>query len=267
MSTVQTATRTYDTRSHGIADTKTMLRRNLLHAKRYPGLATSVVLMPIILLLMFNYIFGGALKEATGDAKYIDYLAPGMMLMVPAFVCAGLAVMVASDMTKGIVSRFRSMSISQSAMLNGQVIGTAIQALLGVIAMTLVAFAVGFRTNANPLEWLAALGLIVLVTIALNWLAVGIGLIAQTPESAGNLPLPITMLPFLGSGLVPTDTMPAGVRQFAEYQPFSPITETLRGLLMGTEIGKNGILAIAWCVALAVLGYLWSNAMFRRRAN
>ncbi|MEU0543340.1 ABC transporter permease [Nocardia sp. NPDC005978] len=246
-------------------DSKTMLRRNMVHAKRYPAMTFSMILMPIVLLLVFNYVFGGALGASTG--RYIDYLTPGMMLIIPAYMIAGVAVSMCTDMTKGIVNRFRTMHISQSSILTGQVVGSWIQGMLGVAAMTGVAVLAGFRPSASPVEWLAAIGLIGLVFFALNWLGVAFGLVAQTPESASNMPMPILLLPFLGSGLVPTDTMPAGVRHFAEYQPFTPITETLRGLLMGTEIGNNGIMALAWCTGIAVLGFCWSTSLFRRRAD
>ncbi|WP_405487023.1 ABC transporter permease [Nocardia sp. NBC_00511] len=247
-----------------LTDSRTMVRRNLVHAKRYPGMTVSMIVMPVVLLLVFNYVFGGALKSSTGGS-YIDYLTPGMMLIIPAYMVAGIAVSVASDMTKGIIDRFRTMHFSQPSVLTGHVVGTWIQGLLGVSAMTLVALAVGFRPHADAVGWIAALGLIALTLFALNWLGVGFGLIASTPESASNMPMPILLLPFLGSGLVPTDTMPAGVKQFAEYQPFTPITETLRGLLMGGAIGHNGILAVGWCVALGAFGYLWSTSVFRRR--
>ncbi|MEV6770678.1 ABC transporter permease [Nocardia sp. NPDC051030] len=254
------------TATHTFADSATMLRRNLVHAKRYPALTGGVIIMPVVMLLMFNYIFGGALEKATDGVKYINYLTPGMMLMIPAYITVGLAVLVATDMTKGIVNRFRTMHISQSAVLVGHAVGSWIQGMLGVVVMTLVAVLLGFRSHdANLLEWLAAFGLIGLLIFSLNWLGIAFGLAAKTPESASNLPMPLVMLPFLGSGLVPTGTMPAGVKQFAEYQPFTPITETLRGLLMGTGIGHNGIMALAWCVGLSVVGYFWSTALFKRR--
>ncbi|WP_067694951.1 ABC transporter permease [Nocardia jejuensis] len=253
---------------HRLADAKTMLRRNLLHAKRYPGLAGGIIIMPVVLLLLFNYIFGGALEKATDGVKYIDYLTPGMMLMIPAYITVGLAVLVATDMTKGIVNRFRTMHISQTAMLTGHAVGSWIQGMLGVTLMTLVALLLGFRSHdAGVLEWVAAFGLIGLLVFSLNWLGIAFGLAAKTPESASNLPMPIVMLPFLGSGLVPTGTMPNGVKQFAEYQPFSSITETLRGLLMGTEIGHNGPLALAWCVVIALAGFFWSTSLFKRRTH
>ncbi|MGK8485218.1 ABC transporter permease [Nocardia asiatica] len=252
--------------SYALADSATMLRRNLLHVKRYPSMTFSIIVMPTVLLLVFNFVFGGALEKSSGG-NYIDYLAPGMLLLLPAYLTVSVAVSIATDTSKGIVNRFRTMDITQSAMLTGHVVGALIQAMIGVAAMVGVALLIGFRPNANPVEWLAVFGLLALVTFALTWLSVALGLLAPNPESASNTPFPLVMLPFLGSGLVATDTMPAGLRQFAEYQPFTPITETVRGLLMGTEIGANGIVSLAWCVGIAVAGYLWSSSIFRRQTR
>ncbi|MET8877651.1 ABC transporter permease [Nocardia sp. NPDC004604] len=251
------------TTAYALADSKTMLRRNLLHAKRYPSMTISIIVMPILLLLIFNFVFGGALEKSSGG-NYIDYLAPGMLLLIPAYMTAGVAVSVCTDTTKGIVNRFRTMAISQPSFLAGHVVGALIQALLGIAAMVGVALLVGFRPSANVIEWIAAFGLLAMLVLALTWLAVGMGLVASTPESASNMPFPLIMLPFLGSGLVGTDTMPVGLRQFAEYQPFTPITETIRGLLMGTEIGNSGIISIAWCIGLGLVGYFWSTSVFRK---
>ncbi|WP_039803019.1 ABC transporter permease [Nocardia araoensis] len=252
--------------SYALADSATMLRRNLVRAKRYPSMTFGVIVMPTVLLLVFNFVFGGALEKSSGG-NYIDYLAPGMLLMIPAYMTVSVAVSVATDTTKGIVNRFRTMDIAQSAMLTGHVVGALIQALIGIAAMTGVALLIGFRPNANPVEWLAVFALLAAVMFALTWLSVALGLLAPNPESASNSPFPLVMLPFLGSGLVATDTMPAGLRQFAEYQPFTPFTETIRGLLMGTEIGDNGIVSLAWCVGLAAVGYLWSSSIFRRQTR
>ncbi|WP_454199884.1 ABC transporter permease [Nocardia sp. Marseille-Q1738] len=252
--------------SYALADSATMLRRNLVRAKRYPSMTFGVIVMPTILLLVFNFVFGGALEKSSGG-NYIDYLAPGMLLMIPAYMTVSVAVSVATDTTKGIVNRFRTMDIAQSAMLTGHVVGALIQALAGIAAMVAIAVLIGFRPNANLPEWIAAFALLALIMVALTWLSVALGLLAPNPESASNTPFPLVMLPFLGSGLVATDTMPAGLRQFAEYQPFTPFTETLRGLLMGTEIGNNGIIAVAWCVGITVAGYLWSSSIFRRQTR
>ncbi|MFC4374017.1 ABC transporter permease [Nocardia halotolerans] len=251
---------------HPFADTMTMLRRNIIHAKRYPSMTFSIVIMPIVLLLVFNYVFGGALEKSSGG-NYIDYLAPGMMLLLPAYMTVSVAVSIATDASKGIVNRFRVMSISQSSMLTGHVLGALLQAVGGILAMTAVALLIGFRPDANAVEWVAALGLLMLVTFAFSWFAIALGLLSPNAESASNAPFPIVMMPFLGSGLVATDTMPIGLRQFAEYQPFTPITETLRGLLMGTEIGVNGWVSLGWCAVIAGGGFLWSKRLSAGRAD
>lgn len=155
--------------THTLADSRTMLRRNLVHAKRYPGMTISMFIMPLVMLLMFNYIFGGALEKATGG-NYIDYLVPGMMLIIPAYLVVGVAVAIASDMTKGIVNRFRTMPMAHSSILTGQVAGTVIQGVLGVGLMVAVAALIGFRPDATVVEWLAAFGLIALVIFGLAWL-------------------------------------------------------------------------------------------------
>ncbi|MEV6660861.1 ABC transporter permease [Nocardia fluminea] len=253
-------------KSYIFADTMTMLRRNMIHVKRYPSMTFSIIIMPIVLMLVFKYVFGGALEKSSGGS-YIDYLAPGMMLLLPAYLTVSVAVSIATDASKGIVNRFRVMAISQSSVLTGHVLGALIQAMAGVVAMTAVAMLVGFRPNANVVEWVGAFGLLALVTFAFTWLAIALGLLSPTPESASNAPFPIVLLPFLGSGLVATDTMPVGMRQFAEYQPFTPITETLRGLLMGTEIGANGWVSLVWCAAIAGGGFLWSKSIFRKQAK
>lgn len=175
----------------------------------------------------------------------------------------GTAVSVSNDMTEGIIARFRTMAIHRGSVLVGHVVGSVLQCIASVILVGAVALAIGFRsTDATPLEWLAALGLLALFATAFTWIAVGMGLISPSPEAASNNALPMILLPLLSSAFIPVETMPGWFRPFAEYQPFTPAIETLRGLLLGTEIGHNGWLALAWCLALTVLGYLWSTAKF-----
>jgi ABC-2 type transport system permease protein len=253
------------TLTHVAGDSATMLRRNLRHAMRYPSMTVSTVGMPVLMLLLFNYAFGGALGAGIGGADgggYIDYVAPGIILMAATSGSVTTAVAVCADMTEGIINRFRTMAIARTSVLTGHVAGSMIQTLISIGLVVVIALAVGFHPTAGPQEWLAALGLLVLVTFALTWLSAAFGLVAKTVETASNAPLPLLFLPFLGSAIVPTDSMPAGLRAFAENQPFTPIIETLRGLLMGTEIGDSAGLAVAWCVALALLGYLWARAAF-----
>ncbi|MCX2180195.1 ABC transporter permease [Streptomyces sp. SKN60] len=255
-----------------VSDSLTMLQRNIKHALRYPAMTVSVVLMPVMMLLLFNYAFGGAIGAGiegapTGGGKYIDYVAPGIILMTATAGAVATAVGVCVDMTEGIVNRFRTMSISRAAFLTGHVVGSVLQTLVAIALVVGVALAIGFRPQATLVEWLAAAGLLTLLTLALTWLSAGIGLVSRTPESASNTPLPLTFLPFLGSAIVPTDSMPTGLRWFAEYQPFTPAIETLRGLLMGTPIGDSGWIALAWCAGLSLVGYLWARSAFGRTAK
>ena len=255
---------------YAMADSATMLRRNLRHALRYPAMTFATVAIPVIILLLFNYAFGGALGAGIGGAaaggggEYIDYLAPGIILMAATSGSVATAVAVCVDMTEGIVNRFRTMAISRTSLLTGHVAGSMIQTLVSIVLVIAVAIAVGYRPTAGPLEWVAAFALLALLTFALTWLSVAFGLVSKTAEGASNAPLPLQFLPLLGSAIVPTDSMPAGMRLFAENQPFTPIIETLRGLLMGTEIGDSWLLAIAWCLGIALAGYAWARVAFGR---
>jgi ABC-2 type transport system permease protein len=267
--------------AYAISDSATMLRRNVLHLRRYPSLTVLILGMPIVFLLLFVYVFGGTLGAGlhgaslhgaglpviTGRAAYVNYVAPAIILLTAAAVAQGTAISVASDMTEGIIARFRTMAIAPSSVLTGHVLGSLIQATAGMAVVTGVAVGVGFRPTATPLEWLAAAGLLVLVSLAFTWLTVGLGLAAKSVETASNSPMFLILLPFLGSGFVPTTSMPIGLRWFAEYQPFTPITETLRGLLTGTAIGHQAWLAIAWCAAITIASYLWAKALYRRGPN
>ncbi|MFJ7203310.1 ABC transporter permease [Streptomyces sp. NPDC098789] len=252
------------TLAHSVTDSATMLRRNLRHALRYPSMTISVAVMPVLMLLLFTYVFGGALGTGTGSEHYIDYIAPGIILMSATAGAVATAVGVCVDMTEGIVNRFRTMPISRASFLTGHVVGGVIQTLISVALVTGIALLMGFRPTATPVEWLAVGGLLTGLVLGLTWLAAAMGLVAKTPETASNLPMPLQFLPLLGSAVVPTDSMPTGLRWFAEYQPFTPIIETLRGLLMGTPIGNDGLLAFAWCAALALVGYLWARSVFNR---
>jgi ABC-2 type transport system permease protein len=253
--------------AYAATDSATMLRRNLRHALRYPSMTVATVGGPVLILLLFNYAFGGALGTAIGGGHYIDYVAPGILLMAATAGATSTAVAVCTDMTEGIVNRFRTMAISRGSVLTGHVVGSMIQTLTSIAAVLAIALLIGFRPTAGPAEWLGAIGLLTLVTFALTWLSAAFGLVTKSAETASNAPLPLQFLPFLGSAIVPTDSMPAGMRAFAEHQPFTPIIETLRGLLMGTEIGTSWIPAIAWSAGLAIVGYLWARAAFRREPS
>ncbi len=255
--------------SYAVTDSATMLRRSLRHALRYPAMTGSVVLMPIVILLLFVGILGDTLgaglgRAATSGGGYVDYVAPGIILMTVASGCMATSVSVCVDMTGGIINRFRTMAISRASLLTGHVIGSMIQTLISTALLIGVAMLLGFRPTGGLLDWIAETGLLVLIAFALTWLAVLIGLVSKTPESASNKPLLIQFLPFISSAFVPTHAMPAGVRWFAEKQPFTPLIETTRGLLLGTPIGNSAMIAVAWCVGIALAGYVGARSIFDR---
>ena len=252
------------TLNYAVTDSATMLRRNLRHALRYPSMTVSTLAGPVLILLLFNYAFGGALGAGIGEGSYIDYVAPGVILMAATAGSTATAVAVCSDMTEGIINRFRTMAISRSSVLTGHVIGSMIQTLISIAFVIAIAIAIGFRPTADTLQWAGAIGLLMLVTFALTWLSAAFGLVTKSVETASNAPLPLQFLPFLGSAIVPAASMPDGMRQFAEHQPFTPIIETLRGLLMGTPVGDSAVWAVGWCVALTLAGYLWARAAYAR---
>ncbi len=257
------------TLAHSFADSRTMLRRQLLHLRRYPSLTGLLIGMPVIFLLLFVYVFGGTLGAGIGGdrAAYVNYLTPGILLFTVAGAAAGPAISVATDMTEGIVDRFRSMAIARGSLLTGHVLGSLAQNLLALLAVLGVALLVGFRPNATAVEWLAVLGVLAATAFALTWFAVALGMVADSVETASNTPMFLSLLPFLGSGFVPTETMPAGLRTFAEHQPFTPIIETLRGLLLGSGIGSGAVTALAWCAAISLVSYLWARRTYSRRAG
>ncbi|MGP4052352.1 ABC transporter permease [Streptomyces sp. 2A115] len=256
--------------SLAVRDSNTMLRRNLLHARRYPSLTLNLLLTPVVLLLLFVYVFGDVMSAGIGGggadrSEYMAYLVPGILMMTIGGTVVGTAVSVSMDMSEGIIARFRTLAIHRGSVLIGHVIGSVLQSVMSVVLVGAVAVAIGFRsTNATALEWLAAFGLLTLVALALTWIAIGMGLVSPNAEAASNNALPLVFLPFISSAFVPIDAMPGWFQPFAEYQPFTPAIETLRGLLLGTEIGHNGWLATVWCLGLAVIGYYWSKAVFNR---
>ena len=170
------------------------------------------------------------------------------------------------DMTEGITARFRTMAISRGAVLAGHVLGNTIQAIIAVALVLGVGLLVGFRPTASLIDWIAAVGIIVLIAFALSWIGVGMGMQSKTVETASNLPLILTVLPLLGSGFVPTASMPGWLQWFAQYQPFTPFIETVRGLLLGTPLGWNPALAIGWSIVIAIAGYVWSMAIYNRKS-
>jgi len=257
------------TLAHTLSDSRVMLRRNLKHQLRYPSMTLMLVGLPVVLLLLFVYVFGGQLGAGLGAHQgrhaYLDYVVPGVLLITVASVVQGTSIMVAMDMTGGIIDRFRTMAITRGSVLIGHVLGSLIQTLLAIGVLVGVAFALGFDSSAGSLRWLAAIGILLLFAFALIWLAVALGLAAKSVETASNSPMILLLLLFLSSGFVSTATMPVGLRQFAEYQPFTPVADTVRGLLTGAAIGHHAILAVAWSIGIAVVAYLWAIHLYNRR--
>jgi ABC-2 type transport system permease protein len=257
------------TLAYAARDSRTMLRRNLRRMQRYPSMTLMLIGIPVIFLLLFVYVFGGTLGAGLGGisggrAEYANYVVPGILLISIASGATGTATSVAMDMTEGIIARFKTMAIFRPSVLAGHVLGSVIQTVISLAVLIGVALLVGFRPNANPLEWLAAAGILVAISFAITWLSVAFGLASKTVEGASNLPMPLILLPFLGSGFVPTESMPTAVQWFADYQPFTPMMETVRGLLLGTGIGDNAWLAAGWCVAITVVGYVWAKKLYNR---
>ena len=259
--------------SYVISDSVTMLSRNLLHVVRYPGLSVFTILGPVVILLLTVFVFGGTLgaglpgvDPAGGRDAYLAYVMPGILLITIAGTASGAAITVAMDMTEGITARFRTMAISRAAVLTGHVIGNTIQAVLAVALVLGVGVLVGFRPTATPLEWLGAAGLVVLIAFAVSWIGVAMGMQAKSVETASNLPLILTILPLLGSGFVPTASMPEWLQVFAQNQPFTPFIEAIRGLLLGTPLQLSPWLALGWSVVIGVGGYIWSMLIYERRS-
>jgi ABC-2 type transport system permease protein len=237
--------------SYTVSDSATMLRRNLRHMRRYPSLT-----------LMLGAGLGGV---SGGRAAYANYVAPGIILLTVAAAAQGTAISVAMDMTEGIIARFRTMAIARASVLTGHVLGSLIQTMLSLAVVVAVAVGVGFRPTAGPLAWLAAAGVLAMTAFALIWLSVALGLAAKSVETASNSPMFLMLLPFLGSGFVPTQSMPTGLRWFAQYQPFTPITETVRHLLLGGPVARDAIASAAWCAGIALFGYLWAKRLYARQ--
>lgn len=255
---------------YALRDSGTMLGRQLRHMLRYPSLTMVLVGMPVVFLLLFVYVFGETLGAGLGGvpggrAEYLAYVIPGM-LAVTVVACSGSApaILVAMDMTEGIAARFRTMSISRFAVLAGHVLASLIQTMIAIGVVLGVALLIGYRPAADFAQWMAAIALIALVAFAITWLSVALGLVSDSVETASNLPMILMLLPLLGSGFVPAQSLPVGLRWFAENQPFTAIIETLRALLAGTSVGQTGLISVAWSVVIALAGYMWARKLYER---
>ncbi len=240
-----------------------MLRRNFKHIARNPTSVFNAVLMPIVIMLMFVYMMGDAFNVGV---DYIDYATPGLILLAVCYGLGATATAVNSDMTKGIINRFKVMDISRGAVLTGHVVASLLTNVISIVALIGVAFLLGFSPSASFLDWLGVAGMVVLLGFAAGWLTIALGLAAKSAETAGLAAVPLIMLPFFSSAIVPAEKMGPGLRQFAEYQPFTPIIETMRGLLNGAPSAGTAIAAVAWCAGIALVGCLWARSTFKKRA-
>jgi ABC-2 type transport system permease protein len=254
-----------------VGDSATMLRRDLRHTLRNPSTMMISLLTPVILVLLFVYVLGRAMGAGLGGAagaahgsRYIDYIVPGVIMMTAGYGAASTAVRVATDSSEGIIDRFRTMAISRGSVPAGHVMGSVIRTMASIGVILGLTVLMGFRSGAGPAEWIAAAGVIAMLVLAITWLSVALGLLARTPENAQMTTMVPVLLPFVSSAFVPTALMPSGLAGFARYQPFTPVIETVRGLLLGTPIGGNAVLAAGWCAAITLAGYLWSRRLFNR---
>ncbi len=251
-------------------DSTAMVGRELRHLVRYPVIIVASVGLPVLMFLLFVYVFGGTVAAGLGRTgratSYVDFLTPGILTMTVATGALPSALGAATDMTEGIMDRFRTMPIARGAVLTGHVVGGVLRTLLTAATLTGVAVLAGFRPHAGPRGWVAAVGVLVASAFAVTWFAVALGLAARTPTGANSAAQIVSsVLPFLSSAFVPTASMAPGIRWFAEYQPFTPIVNSLRALLLGAPVGGDVVAALAWCAIIAVVGYLWAGAKFRAR--
>ena len=247
---------------NAIGNTLTLFGRSMRHIMRSPDTIITVAVMPIAFMLMFVYVFGGAIDSGTDN--YVNYLLPGILLIAIASGTSYTAFRIFTDMQKGILARFNSMPISRPAILWGHVLTSVVSNMISVVVIMLVALLMGFRSGANIIEWLGAVGILLLFTSALTWLAVIPGLKAKSIDGASAFSYPLILLPFVSSAFVPTDTMPPAVRAFAENQPVTSIVDAIRSLLASNPVGSDIWIALAWCVAIMVVAYVFAVRTYKR---
>jgi ABC-2 type transport system permease protein len=250
-----------------VSDARVMAKRCTRRSLRDPEAFFTALMLPIVLMLLFVYVFGGALKVG---GSYVNYVVPGLIVLCAGFGAGTTAVAVASDMANGIVDRFRSMPIASSSMLIGQIVASLLRNLLATTLVIGVGLGVGWRPRSSPLDWLAAAGMIVLFVLALSWLAAAIGLLARSVEAANSFGVVLMFVPYVSTAFVPAHTMPLVLRVFAEHQPFTSIIETMRGLWMGhtstgASVGHEAWLAIAYCLGILVISIPAATWLFRHR--
>jgi len=248
--------------THALDETRVLTKRSLRHVLRSPDTIITTAVTPIAMLLLFVYVFGGAIHVG---GSYVDYLLPGILLITVASGIAYTAFRLFTDVSSGVFDRFQSMPIARSAVLWGHVLTSVVANLVSLALVVLVALLMGFRSGAGVLAWLAVAGILVLFTLALTWLAVIPGLTATSVDGVSGFSYPLIFLPFISSAFVPTEDMPGPVRWFAEHQPVTPIVDTIRALFAGRAVAGQGWVAVGWCVGLLVVAYVLGVRTFRRK--
>jgi ABC-2 type transport system permease protein len=250
-------------KKHFFSDMGVMLGRSMRHIFRSLDTIITVTIMPIAFMLLFVYVFGGAIQ--TGTDNYVNYLLPGILLIAIASGISYTAYRLFMDMQSGIFERFHSMPIARSTALWGHVLTSLVSNAISVVVIILVALIMGFRSSAGVLSWLAVAGILTLFTLALTWIAAIAGLSAKSVDGAGTFSYPLIFLPFISSAFVPTESMPSVVRAFAENQPVTSIVEAIRGLLSSQPVGNDIWVALAWCVGIMLVAYIFAMRAYKKR--
>ena len=250
---------------HFFGDTAVLLGRSLRHISRSPDTIITTAIMPIAFMLLFVYVFGGAIQ--TGSDKYVNYLLPGILLITVASGISYTAYRLFLDMKGGIFERFQSMPIARSSVLWAHVLTSLVANLISLVVVVLVALVMGFRSGAGALDWFAVAGIMMLFTLALTWLAVIPGLTAKSVDGASAFSYPLIFLPFISSAFVPTESMPGPVRAFAENQPVTSIVNTIRDLFAQQQVGSDIWIALAWCASLLIVAYGVAMAIYHRKIS
>jgi ABC-2 type transport system permease protein len=246
----------------GLRDTVTMIDRCVRLSRRNVDALITALMLPIMLMLMFVYLFGGAINTGTA---YVTYVVPGVILLCAGFGSATTAISASQDMRNGIIDRFRSMDIGAPALLTGHVVASVVRNLASSVLVFGVALAIGFRPHASVAQWAAAIGVLVLFMLAVSWFAAMVGLFASSPEAASGFTFFVMFLPYASSAFVPIATMPSWLHGFSRHQPCTPVIESIRALLAGHAPGSNASIAAIWCVGILAVSIIGSTFAFRRR--
>lgn len=253
--------------THFVADTATLTGRSMRHIFRSADTIITTAVTPIALMLLFVFVFGGALKQSIGSENYVNYLLPGILLIAVASGIAYTAYRLFNDLQSGIFERFHSMPIARSSVLWAHVLTSLVANGITLAIIFAVGFVMGFRTGAGPLAWLAVIGILLLFTLALTWLAIIAGLSAKTIDGATAFSYPLIFLPFISSAFVPTETMPGPVQWFAENQPVTSIVNTIQALFAEKPVGSDIWVALAWCVGILVVAYVFAIIAYRKKVR